>query len=314
LKVSVRIDPNLQSFAGNTSVKYPQYPEASMFARAALTTSTIVFGIGAIALPALPLQSQLVTTNPRLGDTAAIQIQVDTPQSKPIVTLGDKTYPAFSIGPNRYRAFIPSTPLEKPGVRKVQVSADGKIQEVAVNFASRYFRIQRINLPPGKAGVEATEYELQKVGALKVLVTPIKYWNGAFLAPSKASTSTPFGVKRYYNGKFANDYYHRGLDYAGAEGSPVTAPAGGRVALVGLVKDGFRVHGNIIGVDHGQGVISIFMHLSRIDVAEGDMVQPGDVIGAIGTTGASTGAHLHWGLYVNAVGVEPAQWRKTAFE
>jgi murein DD-endopeptidase MepM/ murein hydrolase activator NlpD len=56
------------------------------------------------------------------------------------------------------------------------------------------------------------------------------------------------------------------------------------------------------------------MHLSRIDVAEGDMVQPGDVIGAIGTTGASTGAHLHWGLYVNAVGVEPAQWRKTSFE
>jgi murein DD-endopeptidase MepM/ murein hydrolase activator NlpD len=285
-----------------------------MFARAALTTSTIVFGIGAIALPALPLQSQLVTTTPRLGDTAAIQIQVDTPQSKPIVTLGDKTYPAFSIGANRYRAFIPSTPLEKPGVRKVQVSADGKIQEVAVNFASRYFRIQRINLPPGKAGVEATEYELQKVSALKALVTPVKYWNGAFLAPSQARTSTPFGVKRYYNGKFANDYYHRGLDYAGAEGSPVTAPAAGRVALVGLVKDGFRVHGNIIGVDHGQGVISIFMHLSRIDVAEGDMVQPGDVIGAIGTTGASTGAHLHWGLYVNAVGVEPAQWRKTAFE
>jgi murein DD-endopeptidase MepM/ murein hydrolase activator NlpD len=285
-----------------------------MFARAALTTSTVVFGIGAIALPALPLQSQLVTTTPRLGDTAAIQIQVDTPQSKPIVTLGDKTYPAFSIGANRYRAFIPSTPLEKPGVRRVQVSADGKTQEVPVTFANRYFRIQRINLPPGKAGVEATEYELQKVGALKALVTPVKYWNGAFLAPSQARTSTPFGVKRYYNGKFANDYYHRGLDYAGAEGSPVTAPAAGRVALVGLVKDGFRVHGNIIGVDHGQGVISIFMHLSRIDVAEGDMVQPGEVIGAIGTTGASTGAHLHWGLYVNAVGVEPAQWRKTAFE
>jgi murein DD-endopeptidase MepM/ murein hydrolase activator NlpD len=84
--------------------------------------------------------------------------------------------------------------------------------------------------------------------------------------------------------------------------------------MVGYVKDGFRVHGNAIGVDHGQGVVSIFMHLSRIDVTEGMMLQPGDVIGAIGTTGASTGPHLHWGLYVNAVGIEPAQWRKISFE
>jgi murein DD-endopeptidase MepM/ murein hydrolase activator NlpD len=286
-----------------------------MLARFALTTSVIIVGVVSISLPALPLQPQLVSANSlRIGDTAAILIQLDSPQSKPVVKMGSKTYPAFAIGNNRYRVMLPSTPLEKAGVRNIQITADGKTQELPINFASRSFRIQRINLPPGKAGVQATEYELKQVAAFKALVTPTKYWDGPFLNPSKASTSTPFGVKRYYNGKFADDYYHRGLDYAGATGSPVTAPAGGRVALVGFVKDGFRVHGNVVGVDHGQGVVSIFMHLSRIDVAEGDMLKPGDLIGAIGTSGASTGPHLHWGLYVNGIAIEPLQWLKTSFE
>jgi murein DD-endopeptidase MepM/ murein hydrolase activator NlpD len=279
----------------------------------ATSVATIV-SLAACTSPAIPMQSELLQPPPRLGDTAAIQIRVDNPQSKPTVKIGTQTYPAYSIGGNRYRAFIPSTPLEKPGIRNVEVTGDGKTQKIPVDFADRKFRIQRINLPAGKAGLQATEHELTRVAALKATVSPIKYWNGAFLAPSKAPTSTPFGVKRYYNGKFANDYYHRGLDYAGATGSAVTAPAAGKVVMVGYLKDGFRVHGNAIGVDHGQGVVSIFMHLSRIDVTEGMMIQPGEVIGAIGTTGASTGPHLHWGLYVNAVGIEPAQWRQTSFE
>jgi murein DD-endopeptidase MepM/ murein hydrolase activator NlpD len=280
----------------------------------AVISAVTVLALGSLVLPATPMQSELLQLATRLGDTAAIQIRVDNPQIKPIVKMGAQAYPAYSIGGNRYRAFIPSTPLEKPGIRNIDVTADGKTQQVPVNFVDRQFRIQRINLPPGKAGVDATEYELQRVAALKATASPVKYWNGAFLAPSKAPTSTPFGVKRYYNGKFANDYYHRGLDYAGAVGSAITAPAAGKVVMVGYVKDGFRVHGNAIGLDHGQGVVSIFMHLSRIDVTEGMMVRPGDVLGAIGTTGASTGPHLHWGLYVNGVGIEPAQWRKTSFE
>jgi murein DD-endopeptidase MepM/ murein hydrolase activator NlpD len=273
------------------------------------------FGIlSSFALPALAGQTEVMTPKTRLGDTAALNIKVDNPQNPPVVKLGKKTYPVFSLGENIYRVLIPSTPLEKPGVRNVQVTADGATQAVPITFADRKFRIQRIDLPPGKSGVEATAYELKKVGAFKALVTPTKYWNGKFANPSKAETSTPFGVKRYYNGKFADDYYHRGLDYAGAKGSPVTAPAAGRVAMVGLVKDGFRVHGNAIGIDHGQGVVSIFMHLSKINVKEGDMVKTGDLIGAIGTTGASTGPHLHWGLYVNAIGVEPVQWLSQSFD
>jgi murein DD-endopeptidase MepM/ murein hydrolase activator NlpD len=288
-----------------------------MFNRLSVITVATAVSVGAFAFPALPLQSELLQPTPRLGDTATVIIKLDKPQAKlapPVVSIGAQKYPAYSIGGNRFRAFIPSTPLEKPGVRNVVVSGEGQTQQIPVNFVDRKFRIQRINLPPGKAGVQATEYELQRVAALKATASPIKYWNGTFLAPSKAPTSTPFGVKRYYNGEFAKDYYHRGLDYAGAVGSPVTAPAGGKVVMVGFVKDGFRVHGNAVGLDHGQGVVSIFMHLSRIDVTEGMIVKPGDLLGAIGTTGASTGPHLHWGLYVNAVGVEPAQWRQNSFD
>jgi murein DD-endopeptidase MepM/ murein hydrolase activator NlpD len=288
-----------------------------MFYRFTVGAIAAVVGVSAVAVPALPLQSELLKPTPRLGDTATIIIKLDklpANSAVPNVAIGVKNYPAYSIGNGRFRAFIPSTPLEKPGVRNVVVSGDGTTQQIPVNFADRKFRIQRINLPPGKAGVDATEYELKRVAALKATASPVKYWNGAFLAPSKAPTSTPFGVKRYYNGVFANDYYHRGLDYAGAVGSPVTAPAAGKVVMVGFVKDGFRVHGNAIGIDHGQGVVSIFMHLSRIDVSEGMMVQPGELLGAIGTTGASTGPHLHWGLYVNGVGVEPVQWRQNSFD
>ncbi|NWF59310.1 MAG: M23 family metallopeptidase [Fischerella sp.] len=280
-----------------------------------LTTKIIAGTLAAVpialTLPAEALQVRVNPSEPKLGDTLSVFINVDDlgGDPKPTVNTGDKTYPAFAIAPNQYRAFIPTTPLQKSGTRKIQVSANGQVQNLLVQVRDRKFPVQRINLPPGKAGVKATEYELKRVAEFKALQTPKKYWNGAFIKPNAGRISTIYGVRRYYNGKFANDYYHRGVDYAGAVGSPVVAPAAGRVALVGKVSEGFRVHGNVVGIDHGQGVTSIFMHLSRIKVKEGDMVKPGQVIGTVGSTGASTGPHLHWGLYVNGQSVDPAPWR-----
>jgi murein DD-endopeptidase MepM/ murein hydrolase activator NlpD len=264
-----------------------------------------------VALPVDALQVKVTPSQPDLGDTLSVIINLDNPAngSNPTVTAGKKTYPAFEIAPNQYRAFVPTTPLESPGNRTLRVSGDGQEQSLSVEVGDRKFPVQRINLPPGKAGIDATEYELKRVAAFKALMTPEKYWNGAFIKPNAGRISTIYGVRRYYNGKFAKDYYHRGVDYAGAAGSPVVAPAGGRVALVGRVSQGFRVHGNVVGIDHGQGVTSIFMHLSRINVKEGDIVQPGRLIGAVGATGASTGPHLHWGLYVNGQSVDPTPWR-----
>ncbi|MEO3706605.1 M23 family metallopeptidase [Trichormus azollae] len=265
----------------------------------------------ALSLPAEALQVQITPTAPKLGDTLSVIIDVDSQENiiNPTVKVGEETYPAFPISPNKYRAFIPTTPLEKPEVRKVTVAADRQERNLAVKVSDRKFPVQRITLPPGKAGVQATEYELQQVKEFKALQTPEKFWNGVFLRPNKGRMTTTYGVRRYYNGKFANDYYHRGLDYAGAAGSAVVAPAPGQVALVGRVSQGFRVHGNVVGIDHGQGVTSIFMHLSRINVKEGDIVKAGQLIGGVGSTGASTGPHLHWGLYVNGKSIDPTSWQ-----
>ena len=276
----------------------------------------IVLGINialpiTLVTPVQALQVKVTPAKPRLGDTLSILIQQDELEagSNPSVTLNQKTYPTFEIAPRRFRAFVPTTPLEQPGKRLVRISSASGVRNLAVWVGNRKFPVQRINLPPGKAGLQATQHELSRVAAFKQLVTPQKFWNGPFLKPSRARISTIYGVRRYYNGKFAKDYYHRGIDYAGANGSPVVAPAAGRVALVGRVSQGFRVHGNIVGIDHGQGVTSVFMHLSRINVAEGDFVSAGQLIGEIGATGASTGPHLHWGLYVQGQSVDPTLWR-----
>ncbi|MEM7648442.1 MAG: M23 family metallopeptidase, partial [Cyanobacteria bacterium P01_A01_bin.70] len=180
-------------------------------------------------------------------------------------------------------------------------------------LSDRSFRTQRITLPPSRSNL-GTDYEFDQVAAFKTILSPDKLWNGPLLRPSQGSVSSEYGVRRYYNGVFAEDYYHRGIDYAAATGSPVIAPATGKVALVGRVADGFELHGNTIGLDHGQGVESIFIHLNSINVQPGEIVQAGQVIGTVGSTGASTGPHLHWGLYVNGVAVDPNPWRNGSFE
>ena len=282
-----------------------------------LTASSIggiVAGILRFALPVQALQVVVTPTNPQLGDTLSVIIQVDgnggeTPQ----VSLQQKNYPAFPIGNSRFRALLPTTPLEKPGTRLLQVAGDGQVQKLSVQVRDRDFPTQSIWLPPGK-DEEGTDAEFDRVDAFKALVTPEKFWDGKLLRPNSGEITTIYGVRRYYNGVFAQDYYHRGVDYAGAYGSPVVAPAAGRVSLVGRESQGFKIHGNVVGIDHGQGVASILMHLSRIDVKEGDVVKAGQVIGALGSTGASTGPHLHWGLYVHGQSVDPVPWRLQGVE
>ncbi len=276
-------------------------------------TVAFVLGLAILGATVRAQEVQVTPANPKLGDTLTVVIQQNPAlSSTPTVTVGGRTYQTFLIRSNNFRALIPTTPLEAPGIRQIQVKAGDEVQNLTVQVAGRAFPTQRIRLSGG--GTEPTQNELNRVSAFKKLITPEKYWNGPFMAPNRGRISTIYGVRRYYNGVFAKDYYHRGVDYAGGYGSPVVAPAAGRVALVGRVSEGFRLHGNTIGIDHGQGVTSIFLHLSRINVQEGDVVQAGQVIGAIGSTGASTGPHLHWGLYVNGECVDPTPWRIQGIE
>ena len=253
---------------------------ASLGARIALgIVSAVPVTLATFAAEAA--QVEINPPAPKLGDTISVIVTPDSPSNggNLQVTSNGKTYPVFPIAPNQYRAFIPTTPLQKSGRKVIRVSGDGTTRNLAVWLKWRRFPTQRINLPPGKAGVKATQLELDRVKAFKALVTPQKFWNGPLLRPNGSRVSTIYGVRRYYNGKLANNYYHRGVDYAGGYGSPVVAAAAGRVALVGKESQGFKVHGNIVGIDHGQGVTTIYMHLNRINVKEGDMVKPGQLIG-----------------------------------
>lgn len=279
-----------------------------MLFSAGVATSIVV-----LAEPAQGLEVTVSPVKPALGDTLSVVISDSVVSRAPSISFGQQNYPAFKIGPNRWRSLLPTTPLEKPGRRSLQITSGQDKRNMAVWVANRSFGTQRIWLSPGKSA-EGTELELKRVGIFKKLVTPQKFWRGPFLKPNGGPTSTLYGVRRYYNGKFARDYYHRGVDYAGGTGSPVVAPAAGRVALVGQESQGFKLHGNVVGLDHGQGVASIFLHLSRINVREGEFIQAGQIIGAVGSTGAATGPHLHWGFYVNGQSVDPAPWRSQRFE
>lgn len=257
------------------------------------------------------LEVEVVPPNPQQGDTISVLIDTDEKQP-PTVSLDGKSYPVFPVAEG-YRALLPTSPLDPSGKMSLKVTGEDKTRNLALWLKNRSFPTQRITLS-GRANRPATQLELDRVAEFKKLVTPIKYWNGSFARPNANRVSTVYGVRRYYNGVFAQDYYHKGVDYAGGYGSPIVSPAAGKVALVGKEAAGFHVHGNVVGIDHGQGVISLFMHMQDIDVKEGDTIQPGQRIGTIGSTGASTGPHLHWGVYVNGIAVDPVPWRFNSIE
>ncbi len=247
---------------------------------------------------------------PQLGYTLSVLIEFDTQVTgeTPYVTFQDWIYPAVPLGPRQWRAFLPTSPLDTPGVKSIRIQGMGLDQTSEITLAERTFPTQRIQLPPSIANLEATEIELERVNRFRETITPEKHWQGFLRPPSQGAVTTIYGVRRYYNGVFAENYYHRGIDYASPYGGSITAPAAGQIGLIGLESEGFRIHGNTVGIDHGHGVTSLFLHLSRIDVQEGDLVEAGQVIGGVGASGLVTGPHLHWGLFVNGVSVDPVPW------
>ena len=148
--------------------------------------------------------------------------------------------------------------------------------------------------------------------------TPEKFWSGAFGTPASAyAESTYFtsryGSRRQYIGLESDLTYqgfHTGLDFGGGTGLAITAPAAGRVVLTAPNQ---IIRGNATLIDHGWGVYSGFWHQSEFKVQVGDMVEAGQVIGLVGDTGRSTGAHLHWELWVNGVQVDPLDWMQQEY-
>jgi murein DD-endopeptidase MepM/ murein hydrolase activator NlpD len=115
--------------------------------------------------------------------------------------------------------------------------------------------------------------------------------------------TSPFGVQRLHNGKPTGDF-HAGVDQRGAAGTPIHPITAGVVKIV----QPWNLRGGTVAVDHGQGVESIYLHMSAFAAKEGQHVGTADVLGYIGATGRATGPHVHWTLYVNGVPVNPGQW------
>eukprot|EP00249_Psilotum_nudum_P003603 c17065_g1_i1 orf=202-1230(+) len=215
------------------------------------------------------------------------------------VTFGSSVVPAYPVlgDPHTWRALVPTTPLDELGTRALEVEVrDGRHKDFhgVVEILKRDFPVEYLWLNDTKSTIHGTKEEMEAVEGFISRTTTEQYWQGRFLLPTKGRVTTDYGVQRYYNGVFAERYFHRGVDYGAVEGTPVKAPANGQVVLIGEEKRGFELHGNCVGLDHGQGVTSILMHLDSICVREGMMVQAGEIVGTVGETGLATGPHLHW--------------------
>jgi murein DD-endopeptidase MepM/ murein hydrolase activator NlpD len=193
-----------------------------------------------------------------------------------------------------------------PAATLVATLADGRTVVRTLAIAPRAWRIERLDtLPrfPAPDPVFATlrPPELAAIAAARAVVTDADGWRQAFRWPATGRQSGFFGSQRIYRGE--PGAYHSGADIAVPTGTPVVAPADGVVTLA--AGHPFTLEGNLLLVDHGMGLGSAFLHLSRIDVKVGDHVRQGQVIGAVGATGRVTGPHLHWGLTWRGARLDP---------
>jgi len=184
-----------------------------------------------------------------------------------------------------------------PAAELVATLADGRQWRQSLTVAPRAWRIERLDRLP-KYPVPDPEFqrlrppELDRIRAARAQVTDAEGWRQPLIWPVRGRISGLFGAQRIYRGEPGS--YHSGTDIAAATGTIVRAPADGVVILAADTP--FTLEGHLLMLDHGQGLNSAFLHLSRIDVRPGDHVRQGQPIGAVGATGRATGPHLHWSL------------------
>jgi len=195
-----------------------------------------------------------------------------------------------------------------PGQATLQVRDAAGERDVPFAVHGKEYAVQRITLK-NKRQVSPSAQDLARIGreldeqktayaVYRADVTPSNVILDRPVAGGRLSS--PFGLRRYFNGEPRNP--HSGLDFAVPMGTRVSAPAAGRVVLVG----DYFFNGRTVFVDHGQGMISMFCHLSEIDVKVGDELARGALVGKVGATGRATGPHLHWNVSLNDVRVDPA--------
>jgi murein DD-endopeptidase MepM/ murein hydrolase activator NlpD len=186
----------------------------------------------------------------------------------------------------------------KPQALVSATLGDGRVISETLRVAARAWSVSRLPTLP-RIPVPDAEFarirppELAQIAAARAIGAASDGWRQHFAWPTTGRISTLFGSQRIYaNGEAGA--YHSGVDIARPAGTVVTAPAEGVVILA--ADHPFTLEGNLLMIDHGMGLNSAFLHLSRIDVRLGDRVRQGQPIGAVGRTGRATGPHLHWSL------------------
>ena len=216
---------------------------------------------------------------------------------------GNKTLPLFPYNDGTKKCFA-GVPFEA----RVSIEISCGEEKVKLVVKAPRAETEKLSLP-AKENIDEKKAAAEHEKIIKVIstVSVDKLWSGKFDKPVPGEVKTSFGITRVVNGQPGGG--HRGVDLAGAAGEPVKSAACGRV----LYCEETIASGNSIVLDHGQGVVSVYFHLSSFNVKEGDKVEKGQVIGAVGSTGFSTGPHLHWGIYVFGVCVDPFVFVKKDF-
>jgi murein DD-endopeptidase MepM/ murein hydrolase activator NlpD len=250
------------------------------------------------------------------GETGSVEVSTESFQTVIATFLGNElTVQALDSG-QRHVMLIPVPLFTEAGVYPLTLFAtgqDGTVTEFTFNIriSGGGYPTQNLNVSAEMMNLLAPavqDNELQLIENITRIVTDVKYFDSAFSIPAAAAMNAPFGTRRSYNGGEVNSF-HSGADFASAPGTPIFAAAPGKVVLT----DTLNIRGNTVIIDHGWGVYSAYAHLQGINVALGDVVETGQIIGSGGSTGRVTGPHLHWEIWVHGVPVNPLQWLQRSF-
>lgn len=224
---------------------------------------------------------------------SAAQAPKATYQGKPVLVVKEQQNWLAIVG-------IPLT--VQPGTQ--QISSAGTTQPFVVGYKKypeQYITLKnKRQVNPNPADLKRIDAELAVQLKAYRSFSPNIPSNLLLDKPVNGPLSSKFGVRRFFNGEERNP--HAGLDFAVPAGTPIKTPAAGKVILTG----NYFFNGNTVFVDHGQGFISMFCHMSKIDVKVGQQLARGTVVGKVGATGRATGPHMHWNISLNDARVDPA--------
>jgi len=270
------------------------------------TLKISAFYVFLICFASLSWAAELPKNNPVPGGVAVVPLGVKS-ATAPRVTYKDSRVMVApdSSGENQWIAIVGIPLGAKTGKHVINVESNPSAKKVTFTVKKKKYKTQHLTLK-NKRKVEPTKEDLERIGReKKIIVASLETWretpevNTRFVLPVKGHLSSPFGLRRFFNRQPRKP--HSGIDIAAAEGTPIVSPADGIVIDVGE----YFFNGNSIFIDHGQGLVTMYCHMSKIEVKEGQPVKQGDIIGAVGKTGRATGPHLHWAVSLNDARVDP---------